>query len=34
MLYATEEQKKDIPPMAKGEEIWCQCLVSLELVLI
>ena len=25
MLYATEEQKKRyLPPMAKGEEIWCQ----------
>ena len=25
MLYATEEQKKQyLPPMAKGQEIWCQ----------
>ena len=25
MMYATEEQKKRyLPPMAKGEEIWCQ----------
>ena len=25
MLYATEEQKKEfLPPMAKGQEIWCQ----------
>ena len=25
MLYATEEQKKKyLPPMAKGQEIWCQ----------
>ena len=25
MMYATEEQKKEhLPPMAKGEKIWCQ----------